>query len=76
MQIVRAYEIWANLVELHGFHILRSFSGYHDEKLSGEWSGYRSSRLSKQWRVIYSVNKKKELEIVSVERITPHDYRR
>lgn len=75
-RIVRAYEIWANLIEAHGTRILKNFSGYNDERLSGEWSGYRSSRLNKQWRVIYGVNRDKELEIVSVERVTPHDYRR
>ena len=76
LQIIRAYEIWAGLVEVHGSKILRSFPGYHDESLRGEWKGFRSSRLSKQYRFIYASNKSNEIEIVSVERVTAHDYRR
>ena len=75
-QIVRSYEIWASLVEVHGSQVLREFSGYNHEKLGGEWSGYYSSRLNKKWRVIYSIEKDGSVEIVSIQRVTPHDYRR
>lgn len=75
-EIVRAYEIWARLVEEHGSEILREFKGYHDEKLSGEWAGYRSSRLNRKWRVIYRSDKSGQIEAVTVDRVTPHDYRR
>lgn len=74
--IIRAYEIWARLVEEHGSHILRNFPGYHDEKLSGNWKGYRSSRLDRKWRVIYRQTEKKEIEILEVNRVSAHDYRR
>lgn len=30
---LKAYEIWARLVEEHGHLILRQFAGYHDEAL-------------------------------------------
>ncbi|NJL24419.1 MAG: type II toxin-antitoxin system mRNA interferase toxin, RelE/StbE family [Calothrix sp. SM1_5_4] len=75
-QIIRAYEIWARLVEEHGVAILRDFKGYHDEALKGEWQGYRSSRLNLKWRVIYRVTTSGEIHVVNVERVTPHDYRR
>ncbi|MGE4133389.1 MAG: type II toxin-antitoxin system mRNA interferase toxin, RelE/StbE family [Bdellovibrionales bacterium] len=75
-QIIRAYEIWARLVEEHGVLILRSFKGYHDEALKGEWQGYRSSRLNLKWRVIYKATTTGSVQVVSVERVTPHDYRR
>ena len=74
--VLVSYEIWARLVEEHGSNILRGFVGYHDEKLAGQWADYRSSRLNKQWRVIYQVQSSNKIEIVSVERVTPHDYRR
>lgn len=75
-EIVRAYEIWARLVEDHGSGILWEFKGYHNEKLSGVWEGHLSCRLNRKWRVIYSVDKQGHIEIVTVERVTPHDYRR
>ena len=76
IEILRAYEIWTSLIEVHGSQILRNFPGYRDEKLKGDWASFRSSRLSKQWRVIYSRNKLNELEVICVERVTAHDYRR
>ncbi|MBX3022016.1 MAG: type II toxin-antitoxin system mRNA interferase toxin, RelE/StbE family [Bdellovibrionales bacterium] len=75
-QIVGAYEVWARLVEEHGVTILRNFKGYHDEALRGEWQGYRSSRLNLKWRVIYRATTSGEIQVVNVERVTPHDYRR
>ena len=74
-RVVRAYEIWANLIEMHGTLILKSFPGYHDEKLQGKWQGCRSSRLSRKWRVLYSSAKNGAAEVVSVERVAAHDYR-
>jgi addiction module RelE/StbE family toxin len=73
--ILTSYETWARLVEEHGVSILRDFKGYHDEKLQGQLAGYRSSRLNLQWRVIYQVDRGGKIEIVSVARVTPHDYR-
>ena len=75
-QILRSYEIWARLVEEHGHFSLRRFPGYHDEALRGELEGYRSSRLNLKWRVIYSVQRGGKIEIVCVERVSAHDYRR
>lgn len=75
-EILRSYEIWARLIEEHGIGALRAFKGYRDEALKGEWQGHRSSRLNLKWRVIYSINRNGQIEIVNVMRITPHDYRR
>lgn len=75
-EILRSYETWARMIENHGPVVLRKFPGYHDEMLRGEWQGYRSSRLNLKWRVIYQVNYSGEIEIVSVARVTAHDYRR
>lgn len=73
--VVRSYEIWARLVEVHGIGVLRDFKGYHDEKLTGNLKDYRSSRLNRKWRVIYQMKHDGALEIAEVRRVTPHDYR-
>lgn len=75
-EILRSYEIWARMIENHGTLVLKKFSGYHDEALKGEWRGYRSSRLNLKWRVIYQVHQNNEIEIVNVDRVSAHDYRR
>lgn len=75
-EILRSYEIWVRMIENHGTAVLRKFPGYHDEMLRGEWQGYRSSRLNLKWRVIYQVSQSGEIEVVSVVRVTAHDYRR
>lgn len=75
-EVLRSYEAWARMIESHGVSVLRKFPGYHDEMLKGESRGLRSSRLNLKWRVIYQVSFNGELEIVSVVRITAHDYRR
>lgn len=75
-QILRSYETWARMIENHGAGVLRKFPGYNDEMLRGVWQGYRSSRLNLKWRVIYQVSQSGEIEIVSIARVTPHDYRR
>ena len=36
-QILKAYEVWARLVEEHGHFILRQFPGYHNETLRREF---------------------------------------
>ncbi len=45
-----------------------------DLVLRGEWEGYRSFRLNIQYRVIYKIEK--DLVLVQVVNVTPHDYRR
>lgn len=75
-EILRSYEVWARMIENHGSAILTKFPGYRDEMLRGQWRGYRSSRLNLKWRVIYQVNHVGAVEVVSVARVTAHDYRR
>ena len=75
-EILKSYEIWARLVEEHGTRILRDFKGYGDEKLKGKWEGFRSSRLNRKWRVLYRSILEGRAEIVKVERVSAHNYRR
>jgi len=72
VQVVKKYELWKNLIFRHGPRILKSFPGFHDEKLKGSREGQRSSRLSLQYRVIYEI-KGEEIRVFVLE-ITPHKY--
>ncbi len=73
-EILKRYEKWKDVVRISGPQGLKLISGFRDEALKGKWKGYRSSRLNEQFRVIYAVNKNEVY--VTVEEITPHDYRR
>ena len=70
--VLKKYELWKNLVFRHGPGILKTFPGFHDEKLKGERWGQRSSRLSLHYRVIYQVEDHDQ--VVDVLDITPHQY--
>jgi plasmid maintenance system killer protein len=70
--VAEKYAYWCAVVRQSGPQGLRSIKGFHDEKLAGRLAHLRSSRLSLQWRVIYRTEGK--AAIVTVERVTPHDY--
>jgi addiction module RelE/StbE family toxin len=72
--VLKRYEKWKDIVEISGPSGLKEIKGFRDEPLRGEWKGHRSSRLNLQYRVIYKIEK--ELVLVQVVSVTPHDYRR
>lgn len=72
--VLKRYEKWKDIVSISGPDGLRQIKGFRDEALRGEWKGHRSSRLNVQYRVIYRVEK--DLVLVQVVNVTPHDYRR
>ena len=72
--VLKRYEKWKDIVEISGPAGLKKIKGFRDEPLRGEWKEHRSSRLNLQYRVIYKVEK--ELVVVQVVSVTPHDYRR
>ena len=74
LEILRKYEKWKDIVSTGGPPGLRAIRGFHDEALRGRWFGYRSSRLNVQYRVIYRIVADDVL--VTVVKVTPHDYRR
>jgi addiction module RelE/StbE family toxin len=73
-EVLKRYEKWKDIVSISGPNGLRQIKGLRDEALHGEWKGYRSSRLNIQYRVIYKIEK--DLVLVQVVEVTPHDYRR
>jgi len=74
IDVLKRYEKWKDIVSISGPDGLRQIKGFRDEALRGEWKGNRSSRLNIQHRVIYKIQK--ELVLVQVVNVTPHDYRR
>jgi len=73
IDVLKRYEKWKNIVSISGPEGLRQIKGFTDEALRGEWKGRRSSRLNIQYRVIYKIQK--DLVLVRVVNVTPHDYR-
>ena len=71
--VLKRYEKWKDIVSISGPDGLKQIRGFRDEVLRGEWKGHRSSRLNIQYRVIYKIEK--ELVLVKVVNVTPHDYR-
>lgn len=65
---------WIESVEADGVEEVRRFPGYHDEPLRGLRAGQRSIRLSRACRAIFVVLSSGEIEFVSVEEVSKHDY--
>ena len=74
IDVLKRYEKWKDIILISGPDGLRQVKGFRDEALRGEWKGHRSSRLNIQYRVIYKIEK--DLVLVQVVNVTPHDYRR
>ena len=74
IELLKRYEKWKDIVSISGPDGLRQIRGFKDEALRGEWKGHRASRLNIQYRIIYKIEK--DLILVKVVRVTPHDYRR
>ena len=74
IDVLKRYEKWKDIILISGPDGLRQIKGFRDEALRGEWKGHRSSRLNIQYRVIYKIEK--DLVLVQVVNVTPHDYRR
>jgi len=66
--------LWASAVQKSGLATVRQQPGYHDEPLKGVRHGQRSIRLSRSYRAIYMTSKAGDIELVTVEEVTKHDY--
>ena len=74
IDVLKRYEKWKDIILISGPDGLKQIRGFRDEALRGDWKGHRSSRLNIQYRVIYKIEK--DLVLVRVINVTPHDYRR
>lgn len=74
IDVLKRYEKWKDIILISGPDGLKQIRGFRDEALRGEWKGHRSARLNIQYRVIYKIEK--DLVLVKVVNVTPHDYPR
>lgn len=74
IDVLKRYEKWKDIILISGPDGVKQIRGFRDEPLRGEWKGHRSSRLNIQYRVIYKIEK--DLVLVQVVNVTPHDYRK
>ena len=72
--IKQAVAVWVASVEEDGLRAVRRLSGYHDEPLKGKRKGQRSVRLNKAYRLIYEVNDKGEITILTILEVNKHEY--
>jgi proteic killer suppression protein len=72
--VVVKLHAWVRLVESRGLAEARKLPGFHDEPLKGQRAGQRSIRLSRAYRAIYTVSPHGDVEIVTVQEVTKHDY--
>ena len=75
-EIILHLQRWIRTVEEFGMAEARKVKGYHDEPLKGQRQGERSVRLGIKWRAIYTEEKSGEINLVIIEEVTPHDYRK
>ena len=72
--IVENLAAWTDDVETRGIELVRKILGYHDEPLHGDRKGQRSIRLSRAYRAIYVVKSNEQIEFISVEEVSKHEY--
>ena len=65
---------WVLFIENKGLQKARTFPGFRDHGLKGNRNKQRSVYLTKKWRVIYSLNRYGQINIITVEEVIPHDY--
>ena len=67
-------QIWADMVEKEGLPAVQKIQGLKDHKLKGDRKGQRSVYLNRKWRLIYTVSKEGQVNIITVKEVIPHDY--
>ena len=74
--LLKQYLVWVKSIKRYGYDIVKSSHRYKDHILKGKWKGYRAFRLSYSYRVIYKTHKDGDIQIIKVERISKHDYKK
>ncbi|MDE0119567.1 MAG: type II toxin-antitoxin system mRNA interferase toxin, RelE/StbE family [Bdellovibrionales bacterium] len=67
-------QIWTDMVEKEGLPAVQKVRGFKDHILKGNRKGQRSVYLNKKWRLIYTLNKEGQINIIIVKEVIPHDY--
>ena len=74
--ILTEFRIWVQTIETAGLRAMRIQKRYRDHLLKGNRKGQRASCFGRSYRVIYEVHKSGEINIIKVEKVTNHDYRK
>ncbi len=72
--VAQNLQYWIDDVEDQGLAEVRKIPGYHDEPLKGFRKGQRSIRITRSYRAIYIILESQEIQFVSVEEVSKHDY--
>ncbi len=72
--VVSKLKLWVDLLKAEGIDNTRKIPGFRDEPLRGKRKGQRSIRLSRAYRAIYTIGEEGEVQIVTIEEVTKHDY--
>ena len=75
-RIYNLFLIWVDLIENDGWEHTKSLKVYRDHALKGVWKGFRSASLKWSYRVIYQHQKDGQINIIKIERISKHEYKR
>lgn len=73
-RVLEKYEFWKSVARVSGPSGIRTFPGFKDHPLKGQWRGHRTSYLNDSFRVIYWLDG--QAIRVNVVDITHHGYRR
>ena len=67
-------QIWVDMIEKEGLSAVQKVRGFKDHTLKGIRKGQRSVYLNRKWRLVYTVNKEVQINIITVKEVIPHDY--
>ena len=72
--ICNKVQIWADMVEKEGLPAVQKVRGFKDHALKGDRKGQRSVYLNRKWRLIYTVSKEGQINIITIKEVMSHDY--
>ncbi len=67
-------QIWADMVEKEGLPVVQKLRSFKDHALKGNRKGQRAVYLNRKWRLIYTIDKKNNVTIITIREVIPHDY--
>jgi proteic killer suppression protein len=71
--VARKLATWVTAVETSGLHVVQTYPGFNDEKLSGARQGQHSIRLNQAYRAFYTVSEDGEITVTVIE-VNKHEY--
>lgn len=75
-RIYELFFIWVDFIEKDGWEHTKYLRVYRDHPLKGSWKGFRSASLKWSYRIIYQHQRDGKINIIRIERISKHDYKK